>query len=415
MSSLGESHEARPGTQAVERAIAIMHCFREDATPLGVSEIARTVGLNISTAHRLMRALVAAGFLEQDPTTERYRLGIEIAVLGQRALEQAGYHLAKPVLARLADATGESVSLGVRRNLEVVVLERVSSPQPLRFDHPSGAELHMHASGMGKVMLAFGEIAPEAAVAQLKELPRFTEHTVGDLDVLVRMLLEARSRGYATNLEERYLGVNGVAAPVLATNGIARAAVGVQGPSMRLTRERIDEIAPLVPRRRRRDRRPRAAPVAPRRESFEGDTDLPQDVAYRCGTVGRFGARYVPNGSDDAVERERAVSLEQRPRHRRAPVDTDVDALERRHAEQHRAFTGVHRWGVAHLHLELPTQARPGGGAEHHAGGVVERSGRGGVQVAVLVEGELHHAVLHREQVAAALVAVRHEHTVARR
>ena len=112
MSSPGESHEARPGTQAVERAIAIMHCFREDAKPLGVSEIARSVGLNISTAHRLMRALVTAGFLEQDPVTERYRLGIEIAVLGQRALEQAGYHLAKPVLSRLADATGESVSLG---------------------------------------------------------------------------------------------------------------------------------------------------------------------------------------------------------------------------------------------------------------------------------------------------------------
>lgn len=246
MSSPGESHEARPGTQAVERAIAIMHCFREDPKPLGISEIARAVGLNISTAHRLMRALVAAGFMEQDATTERYRLGIEIAVLGQRALEQAGYHLAKPVLARLADATGESVSLGVRRNQEVVVVERVSSPQPLRFDHPSGAELHMHASGMGKVMLAFGEIAPEAAVAQLKELPRFTEHTVADLEALVRMLLEARSRGYATNLEERYLGVNGVAAPVLAANGTARAAVGVQGPAMRMTRDRIDEIAPLV-------------------------------------------------------------------------------------------------------------------------------------------------------------------------
>lgn len=246
MSSLGESSEARPGTQAVERAIAIIECFREDPKPLGISEIARAVGLNISTAHRLMRALVTAGFMEQDPTTERYRLGIEIAVLGQRALEQAGYHLAKPVLSRLADATGESVSLGVRRNYEVVVLERVSSPQPLRFDHPSGAELHMHASGMGKVMLAFGEIAPEAAVAQLKELSRFTEHTVATLDGLLQMLLEARRRGYATNLEERYLGVNGVAAPVLGPQGIARAAVGVQGPSMRMTAERIEEIAPMV-------------------------------------------------------------------------------------------------------------------------------------------------------------------------
>jgi IclR family acetate operon transcriptional repressor len=238
--------EPRPGTQAVERAIAIMECFRRDAAPLGVSEIARAVGLNISTAHRLMKALVAAGFMEQDPITERYRLGIEIAVLGQRALEQAGYHLAKPALSRLSAATGESVSLGVRRNHEVVVVEQATSPQPLRFDHPSGAELQMHASGMGKVMLAFAEIAPDAAVAQLRDLPRFTEHTIVDRAELVRSLMTVRAQGYAVNQEERYIGVNGVAAPVLAPNGTARAAVGVQGPSMRMTPARLDEIAPLV-------------------------------------------------------------------------------------------------------------------------------------------------------------------------
>jgi DNA-binding IclR family transcriptional regulator len=246
MSSSGEGTEPRPGTQAVERAIAIMECFRRDAAPLGVSEIARAVGLNISTAHRLMKALVAAGFLEQDPITERYQLGIEIAVLGQRALEQAGYHLAKPVLSRLAVSTGESVSLGVRRNHEVVVVEQATSPQPLRFDHPSGAELQMHASGMGKVMLAFAEIAPDAAVAQLRDLPRFTDHTIVDRTELVRALMLVRGQGYAVNHEERYIGVNGVAAPVLAANGVARAAVGVQGPSMRMTASRIEEIAPLV-------------------------------------------------------------------------------------------------------------------------------------------------------------------------
>lgn len=241
-----DAPEVRSGTQSVDRAVAIMECFRQDATPLGITEIARRVGLNISTAHRLMRALVTAGFMEQDPINERYRLGIEIAVLGQRALEQAGYHLAQPVLARLAAATGESVSLGVRRNHEVVVVERASSPQPLRFDHPSGAELHMHASAMGKVMLAFGEISLDAAVAQLKDLPRFTEHTVVDRAALAAMLLQVRSNGFATNVEERYAGVNGVAAPVLMANGIARAAIGVQGPSSRMTAERVAEIAPLV-------------------------------------------------------------------------------------------------------------------------------------------------------------------------
>lgn len=246
MSSSGESADARPGTQAVERALAIMECFRADASPLGLSEIARRVGLNVSTAHRLMRALVHTGFMRQDPVTERYSLGIEVAVLGQRALEQAGYHLAKPVLARLAEQTGESVSLGVRRNSEVVVIERATSSQPLRFDHASGAEIDLHTSGMGKVLLAFSGVSPHTAVAQLKALPRYTANTIVDRDRLVEVLLEARANGYATNHEERYDGASGIGAPVLSPSGVATAAVGVQGPSLRMTAARMLEIAPLV-------------------------------------------------------------------------------------------------------------------------------------------------------------------------
>jgi IclR family acetate operon transcriptional repressor len=246
--SIADGHEARPGTQAVERAIAILECFRGEQSALGITEIARAVGLNISTAHRLMRALVAAGFMEQDPVTERYRLGIEIAVLGQRALEQAGYHLAKPVLVQLAEATGESVSLGVRRNAEVVVIERAASSQPLRFDHPAGAEIQLHASGMGKVLLAFSGLAPEVAVAHLSTLPRFTDHTITTAALLIAALVEIRNAGFAVNHEERYQGVNGIAAPVLGPGGVARAAVGVQGPAMRMSAERLQEIAPLVRR-----------------------------------------------------------------------------------------------------------------------------------------------------------------------
>ena len=104
----------------------------------------------------------------------------------------------------------------------------------------------MHASGMGKVMLAFGEISPDAAVAQLGSSPASRSTRSCDRDALVRRPDGGASHGYATNHEERYVGVCGVAAPVLAPNGIARAAVGVQGPAMRMTAARITEIAPLV-------------------------------------------------------------------------------------------------------------------------------------------------------------------------
>jgi DNA-binding IclR family transcriptional regulator len=204
------------------------------------------VGLTPSTAHRLLRALISAGYVEQEPTSEHYRLGLGVAVLGQRALEHSGYNLARPVLEQLAADTGESASLGVRRGDEVVVIERVSSPASLRFDHPAGAEIAMHASAMGKVLLAFSAQPIAAEVEALGALERFTAATsTTDADVAADLERVARL-GFATNVEERHLGVCGLAAPVRARSGVAHAAVAVQGPSVRLTAERLAELAPVV-------------------------------------------------------------------------------------------------------------------------------------------------------------------------
>jgi len=241
-----ESNSPRAGTQAVERAIAILECFTADRPALGVSEIARSVGINVSTAHRLVKALVAAGLVEHDALSERYRLGIGAAVLGQRALEQTGFHLARPILADLVATTGESASLGIRRGQEVVVIERASSAQPLRFDHPTGAEIPLHASAMGKALLAFSETTAEVAAFSLEDLTAYTPRTITTREALIAELANVRERGMAINREERYQGVSGVAAPVLSPTGAARAAVGVQGPSLRLTSARLKELAPLL-------------------------------------------------------------------------------------------------------------------------------------------------------------------------
>jgi IclR family acetate operon transcriptional repressor len=236
----------RSGTQSVERAIAVLECFAGADRSLGLTEIARAVALTPSTVHRLLRALIGAGYVEQEPTTEHYRLGIGIAVLGQRALEHSGYHLARPVLDQLSARTGESVSLGIRRGHEVVVIERASGAAPLRFDHPAGAEIAMHSSAMGKVLLAFSPGPIVDGVTELLPLQRFTECTHTTVSELTAELERVLELGYATNIEERHAGVCGVAAPVRARSGIAHAAVGLQGPSVRLTPERLAELAPTV-------------------------------------------------------------------------------------------------------------------------------------------------------------------------
>lgn len=235
--------EHRSGAQSVERAISVLQCFRSGPGELGITEIARLTGLNLSTAHRIVRALCTAQFMEQDPDNERYRLGAALLVLGQRALEHSGFGAALPILERLAETTGESSSLGIRRGDEVVVVLAAASRQRLRFDHEAGATIELHASGMGKVLLAYSVDSPRTAVERLATLDRYTESTITSRPALVAELEQIRTVGYAVNREERYDGVFGVAAPVLDRRGRARAAVGLQGPSVRLGATSLDELA----------------------------------------------------------------------------------------------------------------------------------------------------------------------------
>jgi IclR family transcriptional regulator, acetate operon repressor len=229
----------------VERALDVLRCFETAPGDLGVTEIAGRTGLSVSTAHRLTRALCVGGLLVQDPRTERYQLGPALVVLGRRASDRLGYARALPTLEALADKTGESVNLGIRSGSEVLVVLDVPSPQPLRFQQAPGSRVALHASAMGKCLLAF---APDLAgsVRGLRELARFTERTIDDPAALEAELVAIRARGWALNDEERNVGVRAVAAPVLDPAGVVVAAVAVQGPTLRLSDPRLDELASLL-------------------------------------------------------------------------------------------------------------------------------------------------------------------------
>ena len=148
----------------------------ETASELGITELAARHQLSPSTAHRIARALVDAGFLEQDERTERYRLGVGLAELGLLTLRRIGVDSARPLLEELSAATGESVNLGVRRGDSVLVLVRVVSDQPLRFEQPEGSSVPIHTSAMGKALLAFSA-DPVTEVDGLAALPASSRPT----------------------------------------------------------------------------------------------------------------------------------------------------------------------------------------------------------------------------------------------
>lgn len=240
MSTSKSTPDPPAGTQAVTRTLAILESFLT-APDLGVTLIAERTGLSPSTAHRIVRSLVVHGYLEQDPATDRYHLGRSAIVLGQAARNHRGLDRALPLLEQLGAETGESVNMGLLDRDEVVVVLRVESTQPLRFDQPVGSRIPVHCSSMGKAILAFGEKADPVLAARLADLDLHpvTERTITDPDSLHQQLATIRADGFSTDDEESIIGVSCVGAPILDDRGRAVAALAVQAPTARMSPARM--------------------------------------------------------------------------------------------------------------------------------------------------------------------------------
>ncbi len=242
---VGAPANAAGGSQTIIRALSVLRALRESATDVGVTEVSHSVQLPSSTVHRILRTLVAAGYVVQNSETERYCLGREAYLLGRAAGHTLGFDAAMPLLERLAEATGESINLVVRDGDQGLVVLRVESPQPLRFTQPTGARIPLHCTSTGKVLLAFaGDLNSE--IDRLGKLEQLTPFTITSHRDLLRELTAVRARQFSVNTGERIPGVCGVAAPVLGDDGVAIAALAVQGPQFRMPDERIAELAPMV-------------------------------------------------------------------------------------------------------------------------------------------------------------------------
>lgn len=234
------------GAQAIGRAFAVLHLFRDRGTELGVMQIARELDLNLSTTHRIVRALVAEGYLAQNKDNERYYLGTSTLLLGRAAYRDFNLDVVHPVLERLAEQTGESVNLGVLDGTSAVVVERIESTQPLRFTQPPGTRVKLHASSMGKALLAFDDELLARLRKEQPTLERFTPRTYADAASLRAELARVRKRGWSTDDEEQVPGVRCVGAPICDSSGRARAAIAVQAPSVRMPKKRFGELGPEV-------------------------------------------------------------------------------------------------------------------------------------------------------------------------
>lgn len=243
----GEGPVSGAGTQAISRTLAVLSLFRESDDDLGISDIAKQLSLSVSTVHRIVRALVDDNYLSQDSATERYSLGRSSVLLGHAATRRLGLNRAKTVIERLRDELGESVNLGVRDGGEMVVLISAESKQLLRFSQSPGNRLPVHATGMGKATLSHGARSIEEEVADLETpLRRLTKNTITSTAALTKELTRIRRRGYSIDNQEAIEGVRCVAVPILSPEGDLLAAMAAQGPTVRMSDDRLKRAVPAL-------------------------------------------------------------------------------------------------------------------------------------------------------------------------
>lgn len=224
--------------QTVRKALAILDVLAAAPEDLGLTALSRRLAMNKATTYRLASALQAAGLIEQDPATAGYRLGLKLLYLASRTLDHMALpRVAHAALVDLCQATGESPRLGVLDGDEVVYIDGMDSPQPVRFVYRSGSRAPVHASSIGKVLFAYLDPAQLAARVAALPLPPYTPHTIVDRQQFLAVLEQVRAAGYAVNEEEYHVGVASVAAPIFDPAGRVIAGLGVAGPSYRLIGE----------------------------------------------------------------------------------------------------------------------------------------------------------------------------------
>jgi IclR family transcriptional regulator, acetate operon repressor len=233
--------------RSVVRAIGVLEVLAEHGTSDGMSvtDIAQACGLSKSIVFSVLHTLRSHGLVADhgEGQSRRYRLGMGLSRLGERAREQLSLiDLARPVLRELTQTVGLSARLAVFQNDAAVSVDRVVAPAHVHIDLRMGAREMMHCTGIGKAMLAYLPDTEVDRIITAAGLPRRTSHTLTDREALLAQLKEIRRLGYAVDDEEDADGIFCVGSGVRDDSGACVAGISVTGLKAGFTAVRMREV-----------------------------------------------------------------------------------------------------------------------------------------------------------------------------
>lgn len=232
--------------QSIGKMMSILDCFSTINRNLTLVQIANLSGMPRPTAHRMLSAMREIGFIEQDPRTGRYGLGIKLFELGNISLANMEImREAKPFMDKLSKLSGETSHLGVFNGFEVIVIER---EEPIERQSRGITPIEAspaHCTGVGKALLAYQR--PEVIERVIDfGLKAFTKTTISNPEALRKELAKIRKRGYAIDNSEHQVWVRCVAGPIRNSSGHVFASISVTGPVDRMTDTKISSLAQLI-------------------------------------------------------------------------------------------------------------------------------------------------------------------------
>lgn len=234
------------GVRALDRALDILDVIAAGGG-LTLSEIAARLGLAPSTVHRVLVTLAARGVAESDGATQTWHVGPTAFRHGSAFMRRSGLvERARPVLRRLMEATGETANLGILQGDAVLFLSQAETHETIRAFFPPGTRSALHASGIGKALLAHMPAPELRRTVGAMVLERFTPMTLAEPQALLDDLARIRARGYSLDNEERTLGMRCIAAPIFDLAGEAAAGISVSGPVLRMSDARLSAICEFV-------------------------------------------------------------------------------------------------------------------------------------------------------------------------
>ena len=232
---------------SVKKALDLLELFTVEQPELSLTELSSHMELHKSSIYRILSTLAAAGFVEKDRITNKYRLGLIFLELANNVLNRYDFRdWVKPYLEELAEKTGEIIHLAILDGIDIIYLDKNGQAQPLTVATKIGGRSPAYSSAMGKTLLAGltrQELTKRLGQVSLKKM---TANTITEMDRLMVELEKVKHQGFAIDNEEAFIGIRCVAAPLKRKDGAVIAAISATVPKQRMGKERMGQMSQMV-------------------------------------------------------------------------------------------------------------------------------------------------------------------------